>query len=68
VSQCGFEQMAPGLEWLEANQPDPPSHLCIVHLDFHPLNLLVEEGEFRAVLDWSDADVGDYQCPSGKAA
>jgi aminoglycoside phosphotransferase (APT) family kinase protein len=60
VQECGFEVMVPGLDWLEAHQPPPPTAPCIVHLDFHPLNLLVDETGFRTVLDWSDADVGDY--------
>jgi hypothetical protein len=60
VRNCRFHDMTAALDWLKAQQPAPPSAPCIVHLDFHPLNLLVEEGEFRAVLDWSDATVGDY--------
>jgi aminoglycoside phosphotransferase (APT) family kinase protein len=60
VHECDLEGFAPGLEWLQAHQPDPPSRPCILHLDFHPLNLVIHEGRFDAVLDWSDADVGDY--------
>jgi len=60
VSACDLDDMRPGLKWLEAHQPGPPARACILHLDFHPLNLMIHEGRFRAVLDWSDADVGDY--------
>lgn len=60
VRQCNLEGFAPGLEWLQAHQPEPPASPCILHLDYHPLNLLIHEGRFEAVLDWSDADVGDY--------
>jgi len=60
VHEDGFDDMEPGIEWLQAQQPDPPAQQCILHLDFHPLNLMIYEGRFRAVLDWSDADVGDY--------
>jgi aminoglycoside phosphotransferase (APT) family kinase protein len=60
VRECNLEGFAPGLEWLDTHQPEPPARPCIVHLDFHPLNLVIHEGRFEAVLDWSDSDVGDY--------
>jgi aminoglycoside phosphotransferase (APT) family kinase protein len=60
VREGRFRGMEPGLDWLQAHQPARPASPCIIHLDFHPLNLLVADGGFRAVLDWSDADVGDY--------
>jgi aminoglycoside phosphotransferase (APT) family kinase protein len=31
----------------------------IVHLDFHPLNLMAQAGRCQGVLDWGDSDVGD---------
>jgi aminoglycoside phosphotransferase (APT) family kinase protein len=32
---------------------------CLVHLDFHPLNLLWHDGRLSAVLDWANAGGGD---------
>ena len=52
-------RLRPVVDWLSANrplEPDPPS---ICHGDFHPLNLLVRDGEVAGVLDWSDAIVAD---------
>jgi aminoglycoside phosphotransferase (APT) family kinase protein len=48
-----------GLKWLEEHQVgvcEPPS---IVHLDFHPANLMVQGRQCGAVLDWCESDVGD---------
>ncbi|BDP40152.1 hypothetical protein DAETH_01210 [Deinococcus aetherius] len=36
--------------------PGPPAWL---HLDYHPLNVLVEEGRVSAVLDWENVALGD---------
>jgi hypothetical protein len=30
-----------------------------LHLDFHPVNLLVDNGQCTGVVDWCDSDVGD---------
>jgi aminoglycoside phosphotransferase (APT) family kinase protein len=60
VRECNLEGIGPGLEWLQTHQPEPPAQPCIVHLDFHPMNLMIHEGRFAGVLDWSDADLGDY--------
>ena len=42
-----------GVKWLERNRPGEPERLVICHGDFHPLNLLVEDGRVSGVLDWS---------------
>ena len=48
-----------GLEWLKAKRPPEPAALSILHLDFHPLNLIVRPDGSLAVLDWTYADLGD---------
>jgi aminoglycoside phosphotransferase (APT) family kinase protein len=48
-----------GLRWLDSHRPresEPPS---LLHLDFHPVNLVVREDGQCVALDWSEADVGD---------
>ena len=37
--------------------PDQPP--VLLHLDYHPLNVLVEDGRISAVLDWANARAGD---------
>lgn len=43
-------------ERLRAVERTPPS---ILHLDYHPLNVLVEGGRTSAVLDWTNVNSGD---------
>ena len=40
------------LDWLARNHPPEPEHLAICHGDFHPLNILVQDGKVTGVLDW----------------
>ena len=49
----------PVIDWLSNNRPGDPERLAICHGDFHPINILVRNGEITGVLDWSDAIVGD---------
>lgn len=42
-----------GLRWVDENLPDEPERLAVIHGDFHPLNILVDDGEVSGVLDWS---------------
>ncbi len=53
-------QLEPGYAWLLSNKEmvmeEVPS-LC--HGDFHPLNILIDRGGSLAVIDWTDATVGD---------
>jgi aminoglycoside phosphotransferase (APT) family kinase protein len=46
-------------QWLVTNKPELPAKLVVVHGDFHPMNMLVKEGEVVAILDWSGFIVGD---------
>jgi Ser/Thr protein kinase RdoA (MazF antagonist) len=51
--------LRPGLDWLLAHEPLPVASPRILHLDFHPMNLMAAPGRPLVVLDWSEADVGD---------
>ena len=46
-------------EWLVENRPAEPNQLSICHGDYHPLNILVRDGEVTGVLDWSGFLIGD---------
>lgn len=52
-------RLRPVVDWLSANRPPEPEPPAICHGDFHPLNLLVRDGEVAGVLDWSDAVAAD---------
>jgi len=49
----------PALDWLEENRPPEPARPSIIHLDFHPMNMLCRWRRCTGILDWSDADLGD---------
>jgi aminoglycoside phosphotransferase (APT) family kinase protein len=59
VTEYRLHGMAPGLEWLARNRPPEPERPSIIHLDFHPVNLMFGRWHCNAVLDWSESDVGD---------
>ena len=48
----------PNLTWLQRNKPLIPK-LVICHGDFHPLNILVDEGKISGILDWSSFQISD---------
>jgi aminoglycoside phosphotransferase (APT) family kinase protein len=52
----GFDEV---MKWLVDNRPVGPHIPRIIHGDFHPMNLLVKDGEVSAILDWSGFMVGD---------
>ncbi|MEZ4671364.1 MAG: aminoglycoside phosphotransferase family protein [Anaerolineae bacterium] len=35
------------------------TNTCLLHLDFHPANVMVKGNEISAVLDWTNAKIGD---------
>ena len=45
--------------WLVENRPRNPERLAICHGDFHPLNILVQDGEVTGVLDWPGLLIAD---------
>lgn len=51
--------LADGLDWLERHRPTTPERRSILHLDFHPTNLMRVPHGSLVVLDWPEADVGD---------
>lgn len=59
IDSFGLEGIRPGLDWLREHRPPPADRESIVHLDFHPANLLVDGNRVTAVLDWGDSGVGD---------
>ena len=59
IRDHGLEGLELGLNWLLAHRPAAPECPRILHLDFHPINLVVRDDRVVAVLDWSDSDVGD---------
>lgn len=48
-----------GLDWLSGNVPQDDAPLALLHGDFGLHNLLIEDDEVTAVLDWENSRVGD---------
>jgi hypothetical protein len=45
-----------------------PDVLALLHLDFHPMNVLVANGRVSAVLDWANTRVGDPRADLARTA
>lgn len=52
IQAAGLAGLADGMRWLRTRQPAERSARVICHGDFHPQNLLAENGRATAVLDW----------------
>ena len=59
IEPKGLEGLQSGVRWLIENRPEAPERAVICHGDFHPINILVRDGQVRGVLDWSGFLVGD---------
>ncbi len=68
ITRFGLSALAPVLDCLQANaglvRNETPS---LVHLDFHPLNILAK-GERMTLIDWSDAALGDRHADVARQA
>jgi aminoglycoside phosphotransferase (APT) family kinase protein len=53
VASLGLAGLAPGVAWLRAQCPRTPFKTVVCHGDFHPLNLLAEDGRICGVVDWT---------------
>ena len=47
------------IDWLLENRPPEPERLAVCHGDFHPLNILVQDGIVTGVLDWPGFIIAD---------
>lgn len=65
IRRCGLDGLRDALHWLNAHRPPRPPSPSILHLDFHPLNLIRKGGEPPIVLDWTESGVGDYHADVG---
>jgi aminoglycoside phosphotransferase (APT) family kinase protein len=59
IRAAGWKGLLPGLNWLVSHRPDPPSDPRILHLDFHPMNLIQQADGSVVPIDWPESDIGD---------
>jgi len=58
VGEASLAGLAPAMAWLRARRPRPePPVIC--HGDFHPQNILVQDGAVTGVVDWPNAIVAE---------
>jgi aminoglycoside phosphotransferase (APT) family kinase protein len=68
ISQLSLTGLSQGRAWLRANRPPEPDVPALLHLDFHPINLIQRGDGTTVVLDWDTADVGDPHADFGTSA
>ena len=54
-----YHGLQEAVQWLVDNRPPEPDTPRMIHGDFHPMNLMVKDGEVISILDWSGFMVGD---------
>ena len=59
IADYELRNLRPGLDWLSRHRPSQGQEAAIVHLDWHPLNLIRDDEDRLWALDWSESDVGD---------
>jgi aminoglycoside phosphotransferase (APT) family kinase protein len=59
LGQTEFPWAREGISWLVEHRPSEPEHMAVCHGDFHPLNLLVQDGKVTGILDWAELSIAD---------
>jgi aminoglycoside phosphotransferase (APT) family kinase protein len=54
-----YPWLGEGVDWLVEHCPPEPERLSVCHGDFHPLNILVQEGQVTGVVDWAGLKIAD---------
>lgn len=65
VAPPEMEPLRPAYEWLAANRPRGAARQVICHRDFHPLNVIANEGTVTGVIDWGNLSFGDAAADVG---
>ena len=66
VRQYSLGGLQPAIAWLDAHKPSAlRASLC--HGDFHPLNILGEQGKVTGVIDWGNVVVAPAEMDVGSA-
>jgi aminoglycoside phosphotransferase (APT) family kinase protein len=67
VEECNLAGLRPGMSWLLSHRPQQPLRAAICHGDFHPLNILAEEGRVTGIIDWSNVVIASPEMDVGSA-
>jgi aminoglycoside phosphotransferase (APT) family kinase protein len=58
VERCALTGVEPALAWLDQHRPSQ-AQAAICHGDFHPLNILADNGRPTGVIDWPNVVIAD---------
>jgi aminoglycoside phosphotransferase (APT) family kinase protein len=67
IEECNLAGLRPGMSWLLSHRPQQPLRAAICHGDFHPLNILAEDGRVTGIIDWSNVVVASPEMEVGSA-
>jgi len=67
VDQYSLVGLKPAVDWLIAHRPSPALRSVICHGDFHPLNILAQNGKVTGVIDWGNIVIAPAEMDVGSA-
>jgi aminoglycoside phosphotransferase (APT) family kinase protein len=67
VEECNLTGLRPGISWLLLHRPQAPLRAAICHGDFHPLNILAEQGRVTGIIDWANVVIASPEMDVGSA-
>jgi aminoglycoside phosphotransferase (APT) family kinase protein len=66
IHKHNFQELMPLLEILQDNIDDGASDkLSVIHNDFHPFNVLIDQEDKLKIIDWSLLEIGDHRADLG---
>jgi aminoglycoside phosphotransferase (APT) family kinase protein len=67
VEQFSLASLNPAVAWLNTHRPSAALRPAICHGDFHPLNILAQDGKVTGVIDWVNVVVAPAEMDVGSA-
>ena len=67
VEQFSLVGLKPAVDWLKTCRPSAALRPAICHGDFHPLNILAQDGKVTGVIDWVNVVVAPAEMDVGSA-
>ena len=67
VEQFSLVGLKPAVDWLNTHRPSAALRPAICHGDFHPLNILAQDGKVTGVIDWVNVVIAPAEMDVGSA-
>jgi aminoglycoside phosphotransferase (APT) family kinase protein len=67
VEQLSLAGLKPAVDWLNTHRPSAALPQAVCHGDFHPLNILAQDGKVTGVIDWVNIVVAPAEMDVGSA-